>query len=143
MIGVGILALLVLGALGYGIMKVNDVYTEKIKPDMIKYVQMTKEDQNKYIINHMEEILKGVQEDDAEVQQQLEALRNDDASRQAGIEFGRSLCASLINVSDDITDTLSPEDKAMYKQEADAVDARSKHFDKVMKEYAKKTSAVE
>ncbi len=135
LIGVGILVLLALGALGYGVMKVSDVYTEKIKPDMIKYVQMTKEDQDKYVLEHMEDLFKAVQKEDEKAGRELEAMQKDENVRKAGLELGRSFCASFVNMSDDITEKLSPEDKAKFKQEEDALDARSKHFDEVMKKY--------
>lgn len=142
LLAVGILAALGIGLLSYGVMKFEDVYTEKIKPDMQQYVQMNQEEQDKYIITNLEKLLKGIQSEDAKtddkVKMDLEAVQKDEAVRQAGVAFGRSVCAHLINVSEDITKTLSPEDKAKYKKEADALEQRSQHLDDMVAKYTNK-----
>ena len=135
LIGVGILVLLGLGVLAYGLMKAGDVYTEKIEPDMVKYVQMTKEEQDKYVINHMEDLFKAIQRDDLNTGRELEAMQKDENVRQAGVALGRSFCAGFINMSENITSKLTPEDKAKFKQEEADLEARRKHFDEVVKKY--------
>lgn len=132
LIGVAILAALGLGLLGYGTMKVADVYSEKIKPDMQRYVQMTREDQDKYVIDHLQELMKATQNEDSDATVMLEAMQNNPDVRQAGIEMGRSVCASLIGLSDDIMDSLSPEDKKKYEQEAKALDSRTDRFEELL-----------
>lgn len=140
LIAVAILAALGLGLMGYGAWKVADVYEEKIQPDMARYVQMAKEDQDQYVLAHMEDLLKSIQSDDTdeEVKLEAEAIAKDPAARQAALEVGRSMCAVLLSASDEITGKLSAEDKAKYEEEAKALDARGTAFDKAVKEYGAK-----
>lgn len=135
LIVVGILAVLGIGLLGYGAMKVGDLYTENIKPDMQAYVQMTEEEQNQYVLSHMEKLMKSAQAEDKAVQLELEAMQNDPAAKEAGIALGRSMCALLLSASEDITDSLSPADKAKYEDEGKAIEARSNHFEKLVEQY--------
>ena len=135
LIALGILLVLGLGLLGYGAMKMSDVYTETIKPDMEAYVQMTEEEQDKYVLNHMEKLMQAVKAEDKEVQIEVEAMQNDPATREAGIALGRSMCALLLSASDDITSSLSAADKAKYEEEGKAIDARGKQFEKLVEEY--------
>lgn len=135
LIAVGILAMLGLGVVGYGLMKVGDIYKEKIQPDMQAYVQMTKEEQDRYVLSHMEDLMKSVQAEDEDVKLELEAMQNDPDAKQAGIEMGRSMCAILLSASDDITDSLSPADKSKYEEEGKAIEARSNHFEQMVKQY--------
>ena len=138
LIAVGILAALGIGLMGYGVWKVSDVYEQKIQPDMQRYVQMTKEEQDKYVISHMEDLMKSLKSDDTYEKTKLEseAIEKDSASRQAAIEVGRSLCAVLLSASDDITSKLTAADKAKYEEEGKALDARGKAFDKAVEDYA-------
>jgi len=138
LIAVGILAALGIGLMGYGVWKVSDVYEQKIQPDMQRYVQMTKEEQDKYVISHMEDLMKSLKSDDTDEKTKLvsEAIEKDPASRQAAIEVGRSLCAVLLSASDDITSKLTAADKAKYEEEGKALDARGKAFDKAVEDYA-------
>ena len=140
LIGVAILAALGIGLLGYGVWKVSDVYEQKIQPDMQRYVQMTKEEQDKYVIAHMEDLLKSIQSDDTDekVKLEYEAIEKDPASRQAAIEVGRSMCAVLLSASDDITSKLTAADKAKYEEEGKALEARGKALDKAVEDYAAK-----
>ncbi len=138
LIGVVILGVIGLGFAGYGIYKMGTAYKEKIEPDMKQYVQMTKEEQDKYVITHMEDFLMAIQSgDDKDLQSDLDAVRNNPEIRQAGIDWGRSICASLIDMSDDISGELSEDAKALYKAEADAGEKRSDKFTKLLKENRK------
>ena len=138
LIAVGILAALGLGLVGYGVWKVSDVYTEKILPDMERYVQMTQEEQDKYVLAHMEDLIKSLQSDDTDdkVKLETEAIAKDPAARQAAIEVGRSMCAVMLSASDEISNKLSAADKAKYEEESKALDARGKAFDKAVENYA-------
>ena len=138
LIAVGILAALGIGLMGYGVWKVSDVYEQKIQPDMQRYVQMNKEEQDKYVISHMEDLMKSLKSDDTDEKTKLvsEAIEKDPATRQAAIEVGRSLCAVLLSASDDITSKLTAADKAKYEEEGKALDARGKAFDKAVEDYA-------
>ena len=135
LIVVGILAVLGAGLLGYGVMKVGDLYKEKILPDMQAYVQMTEQEQDDYVLSHMEELMKSVDAEDDQVKLELEAMEKYPEARQAGVEVGRSMCAIMLSASDEITDSLSAADKAKYEEEGKAIEARSKHFEKMVEEY--------
>lgn len=144
LITLGILMALGLGLLVYGAFKVGDIYTEKVEPELKSYVQMDKEQQDKYILSRMEELMKGVKEEDESskisVKMQLEAMEKDETIRRAGVEMGRSLCAKLIGLTDSVNSTLSPEAKAAYEREADALEARSKVFEDMVEDYQERTA---
>jgi hypothetical protein len=135
LIAVGILAVIGAGLLGYGVMKVGDIYKEKILPDMQAYVQMTDEEQDQYVLSHMEDLMKSLRAEDEAVQLELEAIQNFPEAREAGLEVGRSMCAVLLSASDEITANLSAAEKAQYEKEAKDLDARSKHFEKMVEQY--------
>ncbi|MBR4695302.1 MAG: hypothetical protein IKR65_01790 [Selenomonadaceae bacterium] len=138
LIAVVILGVIGIGFAGYGLYKMGTAYKEKIEPDMKQYVQMTKEEQDKYVITHMEDLLVAIQSgNDKDLQSDLDAVRNNPEVRQAGIDWGRSICASLIDMSDDISEGLSEEAKALYKAEAEAGEKRSDKFTKLLKEHRK------
>ena len=133
---VGILAVLGLGLLGYGAMKLGDLYNEKILPDMQAYVLMTDEEQDAYVLSHMEDLMKsGSNTEDEQVKMELEAMANYPAAREAGLDLGRSMCAIMLSASDEINNSLSAAEKAKYEEEGKALDARSKHFEKMVEQY--------
>ncbi len=144
LIGVVILAAIGVGIIGYGFFKVGKAYTEKLVPDMIRYTQMTTQEQDQYVISHMEDLLVTLSDDNKNEKGKasLEAVRNDPAVRQAGIAWGRSLCASIITNDKDISAKLTPEAKEKYRKEASDSEEKSKHFqellDKAVKAKAQK-----
>ncbi len=138
LMGVAVLGVVGAGLLTFGIVKVGDMYyAENIKPDMQNYVQMTTEEQDKYIMTRMDDLLKGVMSKDQslEVKMESEAIARDDDSRQAAIELGRSICAAMITADEDITTKLSPEAMAMYQKEEQDMTSRSQHFEQVLQKY--------
>ena len=144
LITLGILLALGLGLLVYGAFKATDMYTEKVEPELKSYVQMDKAQQDKYIFSRMEELMKGIKSEDdhseVSIQVQLEAMEKDEAIRRAGVEMGRSLCAHLIGITDSVNGTLSPEDKAAYEREAEALEERSDVFEKMVKDFQERTA---
>lgn len=133
LIGFFILAVIGIGLAAYGVSKISDTYTEKIEPDMKRYVQMTKEEQNEYVLVHMEELLATASQPE-ELKYFQEAIKNNPEFRQAGIDWGRSICAIFIVMSEEISGGLSEEEKAMYKAEADARNERDEKFTKMLEQ---------
>ena len=56
LIGVFILAAIVVGLVGFGIFKAHQAYTEKIVPDMKRYVTMTQQEQDQYVMSKLGEL---------------------------------------------------------------------------------------
>ena len=136
LIAFSILAVIGIGIFAYGIYKIEGTYTEKIVPEMKRYVQMTKEQQDEYVITHMEELLTTTSQPE-DLKYFQEAMKNDPEFRQAGVDWGRSICAVLIDMSEEISEGLSAEDKAKYKAEADARDERNDRFTKMLEQSQK------
>ena len=138
LIGFFILAIIGIGLAAYGVSKISDTYTEKIEPEMKRYVQMTKEEQDKYLITQMEEIIVNVG-DPEDLQSFRDDMNNDPEFRQVFIDFERSFCANFIVRSKDIFSGLSPEDKVAYFSEKEEYWQRSDR----LKELQKQKRAVE
>lgn len=132
LIGVFVLVVLAVGAVGFGIFKAHKAYTEKIEPDMKRYVTMTQQEQDQYVLSKLEDFygLAYQMNNSEEGKKAVEAMRNDPAIRQAGLVWGRSLCATIIKDSSDISANLSAAEKAKYVKEAEDFDDKSKRFQK-------------
>ena len=133
LIGIFVLIVVVIGVAAYGIYKIGDTYTEKIEPEMKRYVQMTEEQQDEYVIIHMEEFMGNFLEPE-ELQPFQEIMKNNSEVRQAGIDWGRSACAILISDSKDISAGLSPENKVKYETEKEEYQQRYDKFRKLLKQ---------
>ncbi len=135
-IGIVVAGVVGLGVFTYGIVKFSTSAMEKLEPEMKQYVKMTHEEQDKYVMDNMEDLLFQFKEYDTEGR--LDLIKTDPAVRQAGLEVGRSLCASVIVDTDSIASGLTPEEREKYKQEAAETDRRNdkfaKEMDRAMKE---------
>lgn len=119
-----------LGVFTYGIVKLSNNVTEKLEPEMKQYVKMSTEEQDKYVIDNMENLLLKLKQFDDE--DSISLIKTDPAVRQAGIDVGRSLCASVIVDTDSIAAELTPAEKEKYKKEAAEAEARNDKFSKEM-----------
>jgi hypothetical protein len=135
LIGVLVLVALGIGIVGYGLFKMQKLYTEKIAPDMVRYTQMTSAEQDKYIVSRMEDLTMMIAGDDKDGTGKavVEAMEKDPALRQAGIVWGRAICASIIKDNDDLSSRLTPAQKEQYKKEAEDLDDKSEHFQNMMR----------
>ena len=133
LIAFSILAVIGVGLVAYGIYKIEGTYTEKIVPDMKRYVQMTKEQQDEYVVTHMEDLMMTTLQSE-EFKSFQKAMKDNPELRQAGIDWGRSICAVFISMSEDIFAGLSEEDKAKYKAEAEENDTRGDKFTKLLEQ---------
>lgn len=119
-----------LGVFTYGIVKLSNNVMEKLEPEMKQYVRMSTEEQDKYVIDNMENLLLKLKQFDDE--DSISLIKTDPAVRQAGIDVGRSLCASVIVDTDSIAAELTPAEKEKYKKEAAEAEARDDKFSKEM-----------
>lgn len=119
-----------LGVFTYGIVKLSNNVMEKLEPEMKQYVKMSTEEQDKYVIDNMENLLFKLKQFDDE--DSISLIKTDPAVRQAGIDVGRSLCASVIVDTDSIAAELTPAEKEKYKKEAAEAEARNDKFSKEM-----------
>ena len=135
LIGVLVVAAIGIGLVGYGIFKVQKLYTEKIAPDMVRYTQMTSAEQDKYIVSRMEELTTMIagEDKDGKGKAVVQAMETNPELRQAGIVWGRAVCASIIKDNEDLSSRLTPAQKEQYKKEAEDLDGKSQHFQDMMK----------
>lgn len=133
LIGILVLAAIGVGIAGYGIFKGYKLYTEKIAPDMIRYTQMTQAEQDQYIISRMEDLTTMIAGKDGKGKAVVQAMETDPELRQAGIVWGRALCASIIKDDRELSSRLTPAQRAQYEREADDLDDKGEHFTNVMR----------
>ena len=138
LIGVVVLAAIVVGLVGYGIFKIGTTYTQKIEPDMRRYVQMTTEEQDRYVIEHMDDFMEllSKKSGDPEDRARLEAMKNDPVLRRASIEWGRAVCAAIIKDVSNIQESLPPQERAKYEREAERLDDCTEKLTALMKKYS-------
>ena len=137
LIGIVVLTMIGIGLIGFGVFEAKKAYTEKIEPDMKRYMTMTQQEQDEYVLSKLGELYSLSYKRDITPEQKaaLNALQNDPAIRQTGLVWGRSLCAFIITQSNDISSTLSPEDKTKYAKEAEDFDSKTERFQKEMERF--------
>lgn len=135
-----ILAILaVVGAVAlYSTYKVVDTSIKLKEPQLRQYVQMDEAAQNKYIVDNYVEIMDGMdinKDGTPEQKAELELFKqmnNDPNVKQALIEMGRSLMATAVLMSDNVTNELSAEDKTKYERERDQLTTRLENYNKLL-----------
>lgn len=137
LIGVFVLIVIAVGLVGFGMFKGYQAYKEQIEPDMLRYVKMTQQEQDQYVLTKLVDFYGFVyQRDNSEKgQATLDALTNDPAVRQAGLIWGRAICATIIKDNWDISSTLSAADRAKYAREADDLDDKGEHLKDEIQRY--------
>ncbi len=122
----------------YGSYQVVDNAIKAKEPQMRQYVQMDEAAQNKYIVDNYIEIMDGVdinKDGTPEEKAELELLKQVNTApdvRQALVEMGRSLMATAVLMSDNVTNELSAEDKAKYQQERSQLETRLEKYGKLV-----------
>ena len=118
----------------YGSYKVVDNAIQAKEPQLRQYVQMDEAAQNKYIVDNYMEIMDGIdinKDGTPEQKAELELLKQVNTApdvRKALVEMGRSLMATAVLMSDNVTNELSADDKAKYQQERDQLTARLEKY---------------
>ena len=89
LIGIVVLTMIGIGLIGFGVFEAKKAYTEKIEPDMKRYVTMTRQEQDEYVLSKLGELytLSYKRNTSPEGQAALNALQNDPAIRQTGHFF--------------------------------------------------------
>ena len=122
----------------YGSYKVVDNAIKLKEPQMRQYVQMDEAAQNKYIVDNYLEIMDGVdinKDGTPEEKAELELLKQVNTApdvRKALVEMGRSLMATAVLMSDNVTNELSADDKAKYQQERSQLETRLEKYNKLL-----------
>ncbi len=131
--------LAVIGAVAlYSTYKVVDTSVKLKEPQLRQYVQMDEAAQNKYIVDNYVEIMDGMdinKDGTPEQKAELELFKQMNTVpdvRQALIEMGRSLMATAVLMSDNVTNELSADDKAKYEQERDQLTTRLENYNKLL-----------
>ena len=118
----------------YGSYKVVDNAIQAKEPQLRQYVQMDEAAQNKYIVDNYIDIMDGVdinKDGTPEQKAELELLKQVNTApdvRKALVEMGRSLMATAVLMSDNVTNELSAEDKAKYQQERSQLETRLEKY---------------
>ncbi|MBR6713602.1 MAG: hypothetical protein IKI76_11510 [Selenomonadaceae bacterium] len=122
----------------YGSYKVVDNAIQAKEPQLRQYVQMDEAAQNKYLIDNYLEIMDGVdinKDGTPEEKAELELLKQVNTApdvKQALIEMCRSLMATAVLMSDNVTNELSASDKAKYQQERSQLETRLDKYGKLL-----------
>ena len=131
--------LAIIGAFAiYGSYTVVDNAIKLKEPQMRQYVQMDEAAQNKYIVDNYMEIMDGVdinKDGTPEQKAELELLKQVNTNpdvKQALIEMCRSLMATAVLMSDNVTNELSADAKAKYQQERDQLTTRLENYNKLL-----------
>ena len=97
---------------------------------------MTTAEQDKYVISRMEDLTTMIagEDKDGKGKAVVEAMEKNPELRQAGIVWGRAVCATIIKDDEDLSSRLTPVQKAQYQKEADDLDDKSKHFQEKMRQ---------
>ena len=135
-----VVLLAIIGALTiYGSYKVVDNAIQAKEPQLRQYVQMDEAAQNKYLIDNFADVMDGIDLDKdgkPEEKEQLELLKKVNATpdvQQALIEMCRSLMATAVLMSDNVTNELSADDKAKYQQERSQLETRLDKYSNLLK----------
>lgn len=130
-----VILLAIIGAFAlYGGYTVVDDAIKLKEPQMRQYVQMDEAAQNKYIVDNYIEIMDGIdinKDGTPEQKAELELLKQVNTApdvRKALVEMGRSLMATAVLMSDNVTNELSADDKAKYQQERDQLTTRLEKY---------------
>lgn len=135
LITVAVLVLIGAGFIGFGLFKAGKAYTEKIEPEMKRYVRMTPKDQDEYVVSRLTDLygLFYAKDETGQGEMVRKAINSDPAIRQAGIEWGRSVCANIVKDSKEISATLTDAEKEKYKREAENLEEKGERFQQEMR----------
>ena len=138
LLGVIILGAIAVGVMGYGTYKIADEALKEKEPQLRQYLQLDEAAQNKYILEHVDELLanadidKDGKPEDKEKIARLKELNKQPEIQQALADFGRSFMATAITLSDPIVKDMSADVKAKYEQEAEQMEARLDKYGKLI-----------
>ena len=146
-----IVAVLVAGGalMIYGTYKVATEALSEKEPQLRQYLQLNEEEQNKYILEHAQELLAQIDLDNdgkPEEKEQLELLikANDNPEVQkALVDFGRSLMAAAITASEPIVKEMSDDVKAKYEKESDEFKTRFEKYAEIVEKVEPRLKDVE
>lgn len=143
-----VVLLIVGGALMiYGTYKVANEVLKEQEPMLRQYVQMTEEEQNKYILEHADEIItkaaaNAKPEEKADVEL-VEATKNDPAVKKALVDLGRALLAVAIMHSEPIVNDINDDLKAKFQQEEDDLTNRLEKYSTALETAKEKLKAAQ
>ena len=143
-----IIAVLVAGGalMLYGTHKAADEFVKANEPQLRQYIQLDEAAQNKYVIEHADDILAQAEvyanpDEKADVNL-IERIQQDPAVQKALADLGRAILAAAIMHSDSIAQDLSDTVKAQYQKESDELKTRLEKYADVFAEAQKKIEAV-
>ena len=146
---IGVVVLFIAGAalMTYGTYKVADEVLKEKEPQLRQYMQLDEEAQNKYVMEHVNELLNDIMKEevkpeDKEDYELFKASQKYPEVQQAQLKLGRSLLAEAIIHSDAIVNDLSADVKAKYQAEADKFTDNVKVYRDVLEQVGKKIKAA-
>lgn len=118
-----VVAILIVGGalMIYGTYKAADEFVKDQEPQLRQYAQMDESAQNKYVLEHADELLaqaaaNATSEEKADVSL-LQAIKDDPAVQKATTELGRAIMAAAILHSENLAKDLNAQLKAKFEQE--------------------------
>lgn len=139
LLGVLVLIVLVIVAGGFLTYKVVDEAIKEKEPMLRQYVQMDKDAQDKYVLEHAADLLSKIDIDNdgkPEEKEQFEAFQKANTNpeiQSALVDLGRSTIAGMIKMSDSILKDMNDATKAQYDKEAGEFGTRLKKYTELLK----------
>ena len=138
LLGVVILGLIAFAIIGYGTYKVADEALKEREPQLRQYLQLDAAAQDKYVLERIDDILstadldKDGKTEDKETIERLKELNTQPEIQNALIQFGRSVIATGIMLSEPIVNDMTPEVKEKYQKEVDELETRLDKYSKLI-----------
>ncbi len=144
-----IVAVLVAGGalMIYGTYKAADEFVKTNEPQLRQYAQLDEAEQNKYVLDHADEILAQASasvkpEERADVEL-LEKIKDDPAVQKALADLGRAIMAAAILHSEPIVQDLNDRLKEKFQQEKSQLTDRLEKYSEVMTKAGEKLKAAQ
>lgn len=137
LVGIFILGVIGVAVMGYSTYKIANEALKEKEPQLRQYMALDEAAQNKYVLEHIDELLTQVDLDkdgkpeDKEKIELLKKLNTQPDIQNALADAGRSFMAKAIMLSDHIVKDMSADVKAKYEKEAGQLEARFEKYGKL------------
>ena len=129
LLGVVILGLIAFAIIGYGTYKVADEALKEREPQLRQYLELDAAAQD---ILSTADLDKDGKTEDKETIERLKELNTQPEIQNALIQFGRSVIATGIMLSEPIVNDMTPEVKEKYQKEVDELETRLDKYSKLI-----------
>lgn len=131
----------------FGTYKVADDFVKENEPQLRAYVQMDEAAQDKYVLEHADELLAQASanakpEEKADMNL-LTAIKDDPAVQKATTELGRAIMAAAILHSEEIAKDLNAQLKEKFEQEKSKLTERLSKYGETLEAAGEKFKAAQ